>query len=649
MSAKDLIDLLQPQPDDQSRVYDLCVQVENILHSYDDQFDAFAELLQNSVDAILQRWNENNVGFAPRIDVTIDYRTNRLSVLDNGCGVDPKDIELVLRPNCSLKRRLGQTNARGEKGAAVVFLQFGHRSFEFHSKQGEKQGSYVLSDGQNWFQQVTDAIKTGNVDPANLPPSQFVLNGDISKELDAIDCGSFAVVEFSDASNLSKLADVFSAQADTALTRLEYVLRTRTALGFVYTSPDKSDLPECIQKLTVNLEVRLADGTTKTAEIPTGFLYPHEIAQKRGSLASMLTNTKNKSELFYDYITDEFVRKHFDAIRKKYGTVIDRYNVTGYVSYAYNNGYYENLSAKHLDLDQDDDERTIDDIIQINGGFQIAVREYPNGRRHAFLQRSGAEDKSRSYVVLNFGGPYKPDYGRKNLSHEVRPFVNDFCKALMAFATQKDRKEKLKTGKSDASHGIRSVKEARKVLEEHAQRERNRGHWVKSGEPQFEREPMSEDEVVAEFVYQVKQGRIPGFHLYGIPAKLQLDGLFDYDLPRSVETIFNSQNNPLGVLFSEHEDAITESGKWLEFKITSDGLVDDFKRREGDAAKKYFVLVDLLVCFQVDDATEGYKIEKIQDEEEVQERTYFGVTHLLTCETDQSHTIPVICLKSLRN
>ena len=190
MSDQSLIDFLQPaQKDPSHRVHDFCVQIENILHSYDYQFDAFSELLQNSVDAILERWDREDGGFSPRIDVTIDYRTNRLTVLDNGCGVRPKDVEFVLRPNCSLKRRLGQKTARGEKGAAVVFLQFGHRSFEFHSKHPEGESSYVLHDGQNWFRKVSESVQSSGDAAPEIPTSEYKITNQIDSELGALDRG----------------------------------------------------------------------------------------------------------------------------------------------------------------------------------------------------------------------------------------------------------------------------------------------------------------------------------------------------------------------------------------------------------------------------------------------------------------------------
>src|SRR6185437_13078864 len=84
-----------------SRISDLCTQIDNILTSYDDQFDAFSEVLQNSVDAVFARWDESQkqgIKYAPRIRITLDYAANRLRVIDNGCGVSKENFEKVFRP-----------------------------------------------------------------------------------------------------------------------------------------------------------------------------------------------------------------------------------------------------------------------------------------------------------------------------------------------------------------------------------------------------------------------------------------------------------------------------------------------------------------------------------------------------------------------
>jgi hypothetical protein len=76
-------------------------------------------------------------------------------------------------------------------------------------------------------------------------------------------------------------------------------------------------------------------------------------------------------------------------------------------------------------------------------------------------------------------------------------------------------------------------------------------------------------------------------------------------------------------------------------------LVSDIESVPGAQAKKWFTTINLLICQKVDDAADGYSIEPITADN-VNERRYFGVTHLLRSSANQDHVIQVIALKDLR-
>ena len=64
-------------------------------------------------------------------------------------------------------------------------------------------------------------------------------------------------------------------------------------------------------------------------------------------------------------------------------------------------------------IDKEDEFKEYIRTTGVNGGFQVFVKGFPNGRLHPFIQRGGSEQESRSFVMLNFQGNYRPDYGRK--------------------------------------------------------------------------------------------------------------------------------------------------------------------------------------------------------------------------------------------
>ncbi len=652
-----LFDLMQASDKENRSIQyaHLCTQIDNILNSYDDEFDAFSELVQNSMDSILERCETAQDDYVPRLDVHIDRKHNQLMVLDNGVGVAPQHLASAIKPNESLKRRLRHKNARGEKGAALVFLQFGHTLFKFESKTLDGQRTYTLHNGRMWFRQMLTAMDSElPFAQRPFPDKAHTISEDIGTELSAFESGCRVTVQFGADCRLESLDDMLGSKADKALNRAEHILRTRTAIGFVGGSDRKDSLPACLQKLQVTLKMTFADESEKDRKIDIGFHYPHLLAKIVGSPTALMTNEKRDSELLYDFITPDFMEKYLTSFweKSKNRNIAKKYDVRGYFSYAYQNGYYEARASEYmgLNLDEVSQDELPYQLVQINGGFQIAVRGYPNGRRHSFLHRSGAEDKSRTYVVLNFSGDYKPDYGRKNISAEVRPFVLELCKALISFATQRDRKSYYKVGKAEARHNITNLREARDQRIVETNQQQTVGIWLQStqGPEGFRRPPVWEDELAAEFSHFVLSGRLPGFMLFGLPPNLQYDVLFDYQInrTRTPQVVYDEDTRPLGLYFSGEKQE--HNKQWLEFKLSSDKLVDDFKKREGESGKKYFVLVDLLVCDRIDNATDDFDIVEVKDDEQVRMRTYYGVTHFLTSATDRSHVVQVICLQTLR-
>jgi DNA topoisomerase VI subunit B len=85
----------------------------NILGSYVGWFDPFCELIQNALDAIEEQAVQTpGKDYIPSIWITVDLKSNRLTVTDNGTGLSKKKFEQFLAPDVSFKS--GKT--RGHKG-----------------------------------------------------------------------------------------------------------------------------------------------------------------------------------------------------------------------------------------------------------------------------------------------------------------------------------------------------------------------------------------------------------------------------------------------------------------------------------------------------------------------------------------------------
>jgi len=78
--------------------------IQNILDSYQGLFDPLRELVQNAVDELqvtveLLMISGIEIKYRPQLWVIIDVPQNQLTVIDNGLGIDPREVKRILIPN----------------------------------------------------------------------------------------------------------------------------------------------------------------------------------------------------------------------------------------------------------------------------------------------------------------------------------------------------------------------------------------------------------------------------------------------------------------------------------------------------------------------------------------------------------------------
>lgn len=95
-------------------------EILNILNSYVGWFDPFCEMIQNALDAIDKR--KDNEEFVSQIHILINLRDNMISVTDNGIGFKEAEYLKFLAPNFSFKPN---GLARGHKGVGTTYLAYG--------------------------------------------------------------------------------------------------------------------------------------------------------------------------------------------------------------------------------------------------------------------------------------------------------------------------------------------------------------------------------------------------------------------------------------------------------------------------------------------------------------------------------------------
>jgi anti-sigma regulatory factor (Ser/Thr protein kinase) len=205
MSKK--VDFLQPKTDE------IRHQIRGILDSYTHDWDLLSELAQNCVDAIREANPEKG-----HIELSIDGAAKRITISDNGVGVDPADIERLLRPFGSGKT--GKPNLVGEKGVGLKFVIFSSSSFSLRSNGAKGTCTAMIEQASAWVESSGD--------------SPLIL--DLAEEKSDSEVGTSVEVSVSE-----KSQRIF----DYSFEEILFLLRTKTALGdagYIWDTPLNADV-----------------------------------------------------------------------------------------------------------------------------------------------------------------------------------------------------------------------------------------------------------------------------------------------------------------------------------------------------------------------------------------------------------------------
>lgn len=173
-------------------------QIRGILDSYSHEWDLLAELTQNAIDAIARQKPVKG-----HIHIELDAPNRTLVIKDNGGGIDPQEMPRLLRPFGSDKMK--DSSQIGQKGVGLTFVIFSTSQFEIETHHSNGSARARIIGAKNWVD----------------------LDGD--EEL-YIDTDSIDEDENGTRFKL-KIADEDHPLWQLSHSELEYVLRTRTALG----------------------------------------------------------------------------------------------------------------------------------------------------------------------------------------------------------------------------------------------------------------------------------------------------------------------------------------------------------------------------------------------------------------------------------
>ncbi|MFF0723075.1 ATP-binding protein [Micromonospora sp. NPDC003816] len=621
-------------------------QVRSVIDSYHGRLDAFAEGIQNSIDAIERRWGpqeldaqSEGVDALPRLRIKLNFDENAIEILDNGIGIRPEQLEDLLEPFVTDKR-LSSDPTRGHKGVGTTFLSYGHPLFEIHTKTADMDSAvgYRISGGHSW------ALGKKLVEPPDYLRVEATHPG-----LTTYESGTYVKIGLDARTNLKSLNRVLHNSSQM----WAQVLRSTTAVGNVTVGQRNRELPSWMKALHISVEH--PDGMHPAEfrfPLPHMPLDPEETNELQwlqshpsGKREYSLIYVERSHEALRDLLKDEIeaLENDEDGDSQAIVEAFNTYGVSVYAALSYKNTFYEEQfreligkpNAERLSLGPG-----------VSGGVMVASVGMPMATLQSHLSETmQPQERRRYFLLVHFNDNYSPDIGRKTIPQAVEPLVKWLeWELLRLLRTQSGRLLRdRETGTRPGGATLATATEEVNKLAKRVSDLESLDDELLFGELVFQRSPAWEDEVVAIFVSLLAQRKLPGYKLRAIPGNEgRYDAFFDYRL-----TPGDQDDVPLELRVTPHQlpgGSLSLSGLWMEFKQDINSFVDDLENEAGSPSKKYYTHVALLVTWLASGITsERYGLEPIT-KANARERTFVGATHFLVLENSE-HRVEVMSLR----
>ncbi len=601
--------------------------IEGILESYNGNYDALAEMVQNSVDALEDAALHGLPG-PFLIEVTVNLKDNWISVLDTGIGMSLGEVVRVCAPHASLKphpdvirKRDKRSAYRGYKGVGLTFLAYGTDDFVVHSKNTTGLTKARMQYARAWAE-----------NRRSEPP--LLVEDSRGSILEKYPRGTLVQLQFSPYTRPKSLSHLASTPETW-----EAILRTKTAVGQVLLGR------EPLVKLDVQLHV-VTEAGTESRPIPAEYQYPHKIKRPHAFRfldvpKYYLTHAENSEPpeekrrqdgLYLVWETDK-IREELTAEQAaQYADELSAFTPAVYAFLPYQAAVWTELTRLSAGKKG-----------FLKAGLMIAVNRQRLTEQDE-IEATRFEVFSRNVFVLVHFDNARPDLGRKTLQTEV----NDLAQRIADRVVQYLAKQRAFLRPS----GEAPTADKRDVERDHDDWQYNvRSHAEKSPlhipPISYVSTPLVEQDVVGLFHQFSVLGVFPGMRVYATSQSKTYDCLIQFECPSDTKGLLYDGpggQNPLGVssYILGTKPQFRSAMLTLEFKNNLDGLIDDVES-EG---KKQFSRIDVCVCWgKIGQAFKGFEVTEISDAN-VDQRAFPGVTHFLRKDGD-SHVMQIVMLESV--
>jgi hypothetical protein len=590
-------------------------EIRNILRSYTGFFDLFAELIQNSLDAVDTRASQDGPKYQPTLWVHIDIQNQLVSVTDNGVGLTRVQLQLFLQPSMSFKKTKA---TRGNKGVGATYLAYGFNYLQLSTKVPGFEYAGVLEDGREWVEDKTNAIIKPRIRPSSTAHSAFQI----------IDRGaSFTVKLVGDKIRPKDLSWIGATNAE----QWDVILRIKTPLGGLYVFGSETPRTICYLKVTDNNGV-VTEKTTTICE----YLYPHEIPGKHVALSDLMRHqekaiasgrpvswTPDLSRLsgIYDIFTAEEIINKTAPIKPRLSErqeeLMKEHQPDLYVFFAYSTQVWDEFNDHTVKLRQ---KGRI-----LRGGMQLATQSMTQGELLTIPLTESTGYQNTTHVVVHFRDA-DPDLGRKGFQPELVELAGTLSTAsVSAFKRWVERLRKDTGQPYIAADAERHawIKEQEKHEEEAPLIISGPGLFAPEERVPITSIPLLEQDIVALFHQLLAAGVIRGFRVLATSQHQRYDGVVKVHIADPTDKfIYDPKTNPLGIP-KENLQKYTTAPMILEYKYNVDALIDDMSRET-----KFERHIDLIVAWTMGSRwKERYQVIPLLHNQHIHDRQFHGVTH----------------------
>ena len=603
-------------------------EIQNILDSYVGWFDPFCELIQNSLDSIDDRISESNDSYQPQIWITINLPENHIIVTDNGTGLSKEKYKQFLAPSFSFK----SGNRRGHKGVGATYLGYGFNYIQVCTKDDNFLAIGKMNDARRWL---------SDNNPASNPKVIEDSLGPIDNEFNNIDRGVSVCIKFD---RTTKPGDLKWLNADKALQWFK-ILSIKTALGAIH----KNDqVQSTIKVIDMNNQINIYSNNSIV------YYWPHNFVRKSKSLRELTNMEDLRFKKFGSNFTMPSAMRNLDCIFdsidfKELSLLIDledsekeicnEFKPQIYFAYMYSAKVWQSFN----------DELNIRSGVKIlEPGIQIATDNMPQGEIIQIQLKRYTGRQQNIHIVVHLDN-CRADLGRKGFQKEIIEFVQSVSRKLIEKIIDKKRKYlKAVTG---AASDIAREQEVDNWKEEFKKYEKefplninNDNFFLPVKRVSITSMPKREQDVIALFNQLVAGGVIRGITIMSTNERFVYDGMYRIVMdPPKENHIFNKETNPLGIIPEYYTDNLLTHPKIMEYKITLDALIEDI-----EAGDKNSNDIDLVVVWETgEDYQNNYHITSLLDPDNLSERQYHGITHIMTNVNTGQREMDLIVLKEL--